>query len=131
WLHERRERRFRQPVMQGATRLKYLDRKICALGRVDGAAEAELIDIALEIDDSQNSQQLVQKILGVSSAGLLIVDPIGGGIESGIASAYRLDEGQLPLAALAVIGRGLAQRTMLQSIGQVFAHADGKEIGIR
>ena len=123
-LDQRRQRRFRQPTMQGVARLQYLGRQILAHGRIDGAAQTELIDVAVEIDDGGHFQQLAQEILGVGGARRLVVDPVGGGIEGGIARALRLHDRQLTLAAIAIVLHGIAQRPMLQPVDQVLAHAD-------
>ncbi len=119
-----------QPFAQAAARLQELGRDVPVPHRVEPAAQAELIDVLVELHRLQQPDHLAVERGEVGDAGAFQIQPIVAGIEPGIAGAQGLAHAALEMPqALAFILRRL-HRTVLQAIEQVLAQGQREEVAL-
>jgi len=122
--------RLLQPAVQLVPHRQDLLGEIGALAGVDRAAQAERIDVLVELDMLQHLHHAGQQVGRSGGARQLVVDPVGGGIERRIAGPLRLaPECLADRLCRGVVGRR-GDRPVLQAEQQVVAHREREQVGL-
>ena len=119
-----------QAIMQLAARSHDAGGELGPLLRVDGAAQPELVDVLLEVDDGEDADDPLVEIVRAAGAERRIVGPVGGRVEGRVAGAQRL--GHRPVALAPHVGVVVLRplRPVAQAVEDVVADALRKQISV-
>ena len=103
-LDQAAEARIREALAHRTARLEHRRRDLGLRLGVDRAAQAHLIDVAIEAHHGQRPHRRRHHLLGPAQPGARVVDPVGLAVERQVARALRFQH-----VALELLGRGPLQ----------------------